>query len=216
MFYHEAVGPLPRIPDSVHQLKIRKREGGEAIRVWVDSVQGLLGLVEMDVVEIHPWGASIDNIERPDLLVFDLHPGTDVEWKVVTHSALRLRELLRKEGLDSWPKLGGEGDLHVMVPFDRSLEWETARGYAKVLAEALAVTEPNRYTTSSGAASRLGRIYIDWLRNGRGSTAIGAYSPIAHPGFPVAAPLGWVQVEAGVRPEAFTMDDPGGVRRRRT
>jgi bifunctional non-homologous end joining protein LigD len=164
----------------------------------------------MDVVEIHPWGATVDDIECPDQLVFDLHPGSGVEWSQVTESALQLREVLRADGLDSWPKLGGEGDLHVMVPFDRSLEWDAARGYCKLLAQELAAKAPASYTTQPGATNRTGKIYIDSLRNGRGSTAIGAYSPIAQQGFPVAVPLTWEQVEKVVRPETFTMAHPDG------
>jgi bifunctional non-homologous end joining protein LigD len=216
VFYHEGAGALPQIPEGVHPLTILKREGGEAVRVWIDSLPGLLGLVEMDVVEIHPWGATIDDIERPDLLVFDLHPGAGADWQRVSESALELREALSKEGLDSWPKLGGENDLHIMVPFDRSLEWDAARVYCKLLAREFAEAAPARYTTESGPANRINKVYIDYLRNGRGSTAIGTYSPIAHPGFPIAAPLTWAQVENGVRPEAFTMDQPIRVGLRRT
>src|SRR5215213_3973775 len=142
VFYHEARGPLPHIPKSVHQMSIERRTGGQTARVWVDSVAGLLGLVEMDVVEIHPWSAKIDDIERPDLLVFDLHPGAGVDWQRVSESALELREALSKEGLDSWPKLGGEDDLHIMVPFDRSLEWDAARAYCKLLAREFAAAAP--------------------------------------------------------------------------
>jgi bifunctional non-homologous end joining protein LigD len=178
VFYHEARGPLPAIPPSVHTITIQKREGGVAIRPWVDSLAGLLELVEMDVVEIHPWGARIDDIERPDMLVFDLHPGEGIEREFLIESALRLRDILHNEGLDGWPKITGVEDLHVHVPFESSLEWDAARHYCKVLAEDLVGTAPERYTLQPGAAARKGRIHIDVMRNGRGATAIGAYSPM--------------------------------------
>ena len=128
IFYHK--GALPPIPESVHQLRIEKREGGEGVRVWVDSLAGLLGLVEMDVVEVHPWAATVDDIEHPDLLVFDLDPGAGVAWEFVIESALRLRKLLQDEGLDSWPKTTGGKGLHLMVPIERDISHDAARLYA--------------------------------------------------------------------------------------
>jgi bifunctional non-homologous end joining protein LigD len=215
IFYHK--GALPPIPESVHQLRIEKREGGEGVRVWVDSVAGLLGLVEMDVVEVHPWAATVDDIEHPDLLVFDLDPGAGVAWEFVIESALRLRKLLYDEGLDSWPKTTGGKGLHLMVPIGRDISHDAARRYCRRLAQRLEATDPARYTTSS-AAKRNKRIYIDYLRNGRGTTAIGAYSPRAREGFPVAAPVTWAQVERGIRPDAFTIapPPPAAPRRKRT
>ena len=110
-FYH--MGPLPEIPDSVHQLRIEKREGGEGVRLWIDDLAGLLGLVSMGVVELHPWAATVDAIEHPDRIVLDLDPGQGVEWQFVVKSAFRLREMLeRDEGLACWPKLTGGKGVH--------------------------------------------------------------------------------------------------------
>ncbi len=206
LFYHK--GALPPIPESVNQLRIEKREGGEGVRMWVDSLAGLLGLVEMDVVEVHPWAATVEDIEHPDLLVFDLDPGAGVPWEFVIESALRLRKLLQDEGLDSWPKTTGGKGLHLMVPIERDLSHDAARLYSKRLAQRLEATDPARYTTSSAPAKRHKRIYIDYLRNGRGTTAVGAYSPRAREAFPVAAPVTWAQIERGIRPDAFTIARP--------
>ena len=206
IFYHK--GPLPPIPNAVHQLHIAKREGGEGVRVWVDSLAGFLGLVEMDVVEVHPWAARVDDIEHPDRLVFDLDPGTGIDWEFVVETAFKLRDLLQAEGLDSWPKLTGGKGLHLMVAIERGMTHDAARSYSKGMAQRLAATSPSRYTISSAPAQRNARIYIDYLRNGRGNTAIGAYSPRARPGFPIAAPMSWKQVERGVPPDAFTLDHP--------
>ena len=98
-FFHE--GPLPPVPAGVHELRIRKGGGEEGTRLWVDSLEGLLGLVTMGVVEVHPWGATVDDIEVPDTLVFDLDPGEGVEWDFVIETALRLRDLLSSEGLEA-------------------------------------------------------------------------------------------------------------------
>lgn len=209
-FYHQ--GALPKMPEAVHQLRIEKREGGEGVRLWVDSLDGLLGLLEADVVELHPWGATIDDIERPDTLVFALEPDDAVGWRFVVETALRMREVLKAEKLDSWPKLTGTG-VHVMVPVEPDLDWNEAHGYSEGIAERLAATAPERYVTTAVRDKRQGRLYINWLCNSRGSTAIGAYSPVARRGFPIAAPVSWRELEGGVRSDAFTIFQPPSRRR---
>jgi bifunctional non-homologous end joining protein LigD len=211
-FYHK--GRLPPIPETVHQLRIEKREGGEGVRVWVDSLDGLFALVDMDAVELHPWAATVDDIEHPDRLVFDLDPGDGVPWGFVTETALNLRGMLEEEGLDSWPKVTGGKGVHLMVPICTGITHDAARAYCRNFAQRLEQTSPGRYTTSSAPAKRHGRIYIDYLRNGRGTTAVGAYSPRARPGFPIAAPVTWAQVERGILPDAFTLDHPFKTSRR--
>jgi bifunctional non-homologous end joining protein LigD len=197
---------LPPVPKAVHQLRIEKSTGGEGIRLWVDSLEGLLGLLKIDVVELHPWGATVDDIERPDTLAFGLEPDDANDWKFVVQTALKMRDLLKAESLDSWPKLTGTG-VHVMVPIEPDLVWAEAHDYAEGIARKLAATEPERYETNAQAARR-GRLLIDWQRVGRGTTAIGAYSPRALRGFPVAAPVGWSELEHGIRPDAFTILRP--------
>jgi bifunctional non-homologous end joining protein LigD len=205
-FYHK--GPLPQISEAVHRLTIEKREGGEGTRLWVDDLAGLLGLVEIGAVELHPWNASVDDIEHPDMLVFDLDPGEGVAWEFVIETALRLRRMLEDEGLKPWPKLTGGKGLHLMAPLDATTDHDAARAYAKRMAQRLAATAPDRYTLASAPGKRAGRIFIDYLRNGRGTTAIGAWSPRARAGFPIAVPVSWCQVETGIRPDAFTMEKP--------
>lgn len=200
--YHR--GPLPPVPPEVHQLRIEKSDGTRGIRLWVDDLAGLLGLVQMDVVELHPWGATVDDIEHPDLLALNLKPGEAVDWDFVIETAQRLRKLLADEGLDCWPKTTGDDSLHVMVPVQRDRSWEDARAFAKTIAERLEKTSPDRYTLSA-RVNRTGKLLIDYLRNGRGSTVVGAFSPRALPGFPIAAPITWKHLEQGVRSDRFTM-----------
>ena len=171
-FYHR--GQLPPIPDAVHQLHIEKREGGQSVRVWVDDLEGLLGLVEMDAVELHPWAATVEDIEHPDRLVFDLDPGPCIQWAFAVETALILRDVLEEEGYESWPELTGGKGLHLMVPIEPSISHDEAREYCRGIAERIARTAPERYTTSPDPKQRSGRIYIDYLRNGRGNTAVGA------------------------------------------
>jgi bifunctional non-homologous end joining protein LigD len=205
-FYHK--GPLPPIPASVHQLRVQKREGGEGVRVWVDDLDGLLGLIEMDAVEIHPWNATVDDIEHADQLVLDLDPGEGVPWDAVVEAALSLRGILEAAGLQSWPKVTGGKGVHLMAPLVPGITHDRARQLAKSLAQSLADADPERYLLSAAPAARRGRIFLDYLRNGRGNTAVGAFSPRARLGFPIAHPVTWKQVETGIRPDAFTLARP--------
>jgi len=203
VFYHR--GPLPPIPDTVHQLRIEKREGGEGVRVWVDDLEGLLGLVDMDVVEVHPWNADIEDLEHPDMLVFDLDPGDGVEWPFVIETALKLRDMLEEADLECWPKVTGGKGVHIMVPIEPSMTHDEAREYSRSLSARLASTDPERYTILSAPLARKGRIYIDYLRNGRGATAAGTWSPRAREGFAIAAPVTWAQIARGISPTAFSL-----------
>jgi len=120
---------LREIPPAVKQLTLEKRRGGIGTRLWIEDLAGLLGLVELRVVEIHPWGATVDDIEGPDTLVFDLDPGEGVEWQFVVETAFRLRDMLAAKGHDCWPKTTGGKGLHVMVPISRGMTWDAAHGY---------------------------------------------------------------------------------------
>ncbi|CDX12577.1 DNA ligase D [Mesorhizobium plurifarium] len=205
-FYHK--GPLPPIPTSVHQLRVQKREGGEGVRVWVDDLDGLLGLIEMDAVELHPWNATVDDIEHADQLVLDLDPGEGVPWDAVVDAALSLRGILEAAGLQSWPKVTGGKGVHLMAPLVPGITHDRARQLAKSLAQCLTDADPERYLLSAAPAARRGRIFLDYLRNGRGNTAVGAFSPRARLGFPIAHPVTWKQVETGIRSDAFTLARP--------
>ena len=141
-FYHK--GPLPKnIPSSVHQLHMRKREGGEGIRLWVDSLDGLLGLVAIDAVELHPWNSTVESFEHADRLVIDLDPGEGVAWEAVLEAALRMREILEEEGLSTWPKLTGGKGIHVMAPLPKAILHDEAHRYALRLVKRLAEKDPN-------------------------------------------------------------------------
>jgi bifunctional non-homologous end joining protein LigD len=205
-FYHK--GKLPEVPESVHRLHMRKRAGGEGVRVWVDDLEGLLGLVAMGAVELHPWNATIDDIERADRIVIDLDPGDGVDWDFVVETALMMRALLRQEGLKPWPKLTGGKGLHLMAPLEESIAHDAARQYARKLAQRLVDKYPEQHVLSASPARRGDKIFLDYLRNGRGNTAIGTYSPRARPHLPIAAPVTWPEVEQGIRPDAFTMRSP--------
>jgi bifunctional non-homologous end joining protein LigD len=196
-FFHH--GPLPETAACVHKLSIVKADGTKGTRLWVDSVQGLMALVDIGVVEVHPWAARVDDIERPDQLIFDLDPGHGIEWPFVVETALALRDMLVKEGLQSWPKLTGGFGMHVMAPIERGPTHKEVHRYALDLAGRLAARKPRKYTTIAGASRRIGKLFIDHLRNGRGFTAIGTFSPRARKGLLVACPTTWKAIEKGER-----------------
>jgi bifunctional non-homologous end joining protein LigD len=206
IFYHK--GPLPPVPNTVRQLRIHKREGGEGVRLWIDDLQGLVGLVQIGAVELHPWNATVDDIERADRLVFDLDPGEGIEWPFVIDTAMELRRLLQVKGFRPWPKLTGGKGLHLMAPLTTSMSHDEAHALSYAIAKQLAAKDAMRYTVSASMSERKGRLFIDYLRNGRGTTAVGAFSPRVRPGFPIAHPVKWTQIEAGIRPDVYTMASP--------
>ncbi|UPK31028.1 DNA ligase D [Bradyrhizobium sp. 195] len=212
-FYHK--GPLPKeIPEAVHQLRVQKREGGEGTRLWVDSLEGFLGLVQIGAVELHPWNSTVEDIEHADRIVIDLDPGDGVGWEQVADTALELRAFMRRQGLETWPKLTGGKGVHLMAPLGVPMLHDQAHRTARRLCAEFAARDPERYILSA-QARRSGRIFLDYLRNGRGTTAVGTYSPRARQAFPIAAPVTWARIEKSVRPDAFTMDSPFRVKQRR-
>jgi bifunctional non-homologous end joining protein LigD len=203
-YYHK--GSLPPVAKGVHQLRIQKREGGAGTRLWVDDLSGLLGLVDMGAVELHTWNSTVDNLEHPDLMVFYLDPGPGIGTSFVVEIALGLRDLLIDEGLESWPKLTGGKGVHIMVPIGpRKMSHDEAHRYSRTLADRIAATQPDRLTTSAALSARDRRLFIDYLRNGRGTTAVATFSTRARRGFPIAAPATWEALELGIRPDAYAL-----------
>jgi bifunctional non-homologous end joining protein LigD len=210
-FFHK--GPLPPVPAAVHQLPITKSQGEPGVRVWIDDLRGLLALIEMDVVEIHPWQSTVDDIEAADLLVFDLDPGEGIPWPFVCETALALRDMLQDNGFDVWAKTSGSKGLHIMVPLPQTRSWPEVRRMAQTLMARFAARDA-RYTISSAVAGRRGKLFLDYLRNGRGNTAVGTYCPRMRPGFPVSCPVRWTDVARGIAPDAITMADLIAAKRR--
>jgi bifunctional non-homologous end joining protein LigD len=157
----------------------------------VKNVEGLLSLVHMNTLEIHIWGSRVDNIERPDRLVFDLDPDEGLTWKRVIESARQIRELFKGLGFETFLKTTGGKGLHVVVPIDRRTDWDDAKQFCADVADAIAIADPDRYTTNMSKAARSGKIFLDYLRNGRGATSVAAYSTRARDGCPVSTPISW-------------------------
>jgi bifunctional non-homologous end joining protein LigD len=175
--------------------------------LFIRDLEGLVALVQAGVLEIHPWGSTIGNPERPDRITIDLDPGEDVAWTALIEGACEVRERLRVLGLESFVKTTGGKGLHVVVPLTPKAEWEEVKRFAQELADAMARDTPQRYVATSALRERKGRIYVDYLRNGRGATAVGAYSPRARAGAPVSTPLGWDELSPNLRPSHFRVDN---------
>jgi bifunctional non-homologous end joining protein LigD len=192
------------VPAALERLDIP--EGRDAgIHLLANDLTGLLSLVQMGVLEIHVWGSTRRALDRPDRVVFDFDPDEGLAWPRVVEAAFTMRHLLGELGLESFAKATGGKGLHVVVPLRPQLDWDEIKAFTKAMAEEMARREPAAYTTTMAKKSRRGRIFIDYLRNQRGATAIAAYSARARPGAPVAAPLSWKEVEDGVRADAFTI-----------
>jgi bifunctional non-homologous end joining protein LigD len=182
------------------------KEKGEASQyVVIDDLPGLITLVQFGVLEIHPWLSREDRLEQPDRLVLDLDPGPGVEWPQVVEAAELLRRLLEELDLVSFVKTTGGKGLHVVVPLMRRNTWEEVRSFAEAVAREVARAAPDRYVATMTRQKRTGRIFIDYLRNARGATAVAAYSTRARLGASVSTPLTWDELRAVDCPDIFSV-----------
>jgi bifunctional non-homologous end joining protein LigD len=194
-------------PGMGRAIRTVKPKGESDALLYVEDFDGIAALVQMGVVEIHVWGSTIDDLERPDQVIFDLDPGDGVGLDAVREGAIAVRERLKGIGLDSFVKLSGGKGFHVTVPLTPGADWAAVKGFAHDFARAMAATEPERYTATLAKKARRGKIFIDYLRNGRGATAVAAYSTRARPGAPFSVPASWKDVEGGMEPNAFKVGD---------
>lgn len=178
--------------------------GGEPY-IAIDDLPGLLALVQMSALELHPWGSRGTDIDRPDRIVLDLDPDAAVGWPVVLETARALRKLLEREGLTSFVRTTGGKGLHVVVPLQGKTTWPHVKEFAKSIVTTLAREVPDLYVTKASKAARKGKIFLDYLRNDRGSTAVASYSTRATPQATVATPLRWDELKKTLDPKAFTV-----------
>jgi bifunctional non-homologous end joining protein LigD len=174
--------------------------------IVIDDVAGLVSLVQMGVLEFHPWSARANKLEHPDMLVFDLDPGEGVAWTAVVAAAKAMRKRLAELGLDSFPRTTGGKGLHVVVPLSRRNSWEEAKSFAKAVADSMVADDPRHFIATMSKAKRRGKIFVDYLRNQRGATAIASYSSRSRPGAIVATPLAWNELTVRVDPQKFNVE----------
>ena len=186
--------PMTGMPDAIGVGDARSAEGKQQDYVYVNDIEGVIGLVQMNVIEIHPWGSTIADLEHPDRLVFDLDPDTGVEWSRVRDAARLVRERLQAVGLESFLRTTGGKGLHVVVPLNPRPDWDTAKAFTQALARMLEHESPKDFVSVATKNRRKGRIFVDYLRNARGSTAVASYCLRARPGAGVATPLRWEEL----------------------
>lgn len=186
--------PPDSTPDWLRRVSIREKRGQETYMV-VDDVQGLVSLVQIGALEIHLWGSRTDKLEQPDRLIFDLDPAPDVPWRRVTQSAVDIRDFLADLGLLSFVKTSGGKGLHVTVAIERRHEWPQVEEFCQLVARAVERADPARFISNMSKAKRTGKIFVDYLRNQRGQTAVAPYSTRARSGAPVAVPIGWDELK---------------------
>lgn len=193
--------------EQVHHVDIREKDGSTEPYLYLSDADGMLACVQMGTIEFHGWGSRVADVEKPDRLVFDLDPDEGLDFAVVKKAAEFLKEQLAEIGLTSWPMLSGGKGVHVVVPLVPQAEWPAAKSFSERFARALAQAEPERFTANLKKASRTGRIFIDYLRNQRGSTAVLPYVARARENAPVATPVTWTELRDIDHARIFTIQD---------
>lgn len=190
------------MPRAIHRVRVRRND--EALdHTYVRDIEGVVALVQFGSLELHTWCARHPKLETPDILVFDLDPGPGVPWDGVAEAAFAVRERTAALGLTSFVKTTGGKGLHVVVPIVPKLPWEATKAFAHGIARDLVHREPSRYTATITKAKRKGKVYIDYVRNTRGATAVAAYSTRAKKGAPVSTPIRWEELARGIDPAGF-------------
>lgn len=201
-FYQRHAGS--GVPSELSQVNIAGFEESGAY-LYIKTVKGLIALVQMNGLEIHPWNARVDKPDRPDQIIFDLDPGEGLAFPDAVEAAHDVRKALADIGLVSFAKTTGGKGVHVVVPIERRHHWPEVKAFAKAVADRLASAAPARFLTRISIAERRGRIFIDYLRNDPTSTAVAPYSTRSRPGAPVATPLAWDELTSSLDPAAFTI-----------
>lgn len=182
----------------------RKHEGP---LLTIDDLDGLIALVQAGVLEIHPWGSTTMDLERPDMLIFDLDPGENISWRALIDAAFTVRRRLASLGMTGFVKTSGGKGLHVVAPLEPKASWPAAKRFARSIADQMTAEEPDRFVATITKARRRGKILVDYLRNGRGATAVAPYSTRARPGAPVSLPIDWDELDSIAGPAYFTVDN---------
>jgi bifunctional non-homologous end joining protein LigD len=182
---------------------------GHARLLEVQTVQALIGAAQMNVIEFHTWNARVpktaSRIDRPDRVIFDLDPGEGERWDRMQEAATLVRGLLQELALQSWLKTSGGKGLHVVVPLVPHDDWDHVKAFAQAVVQHLARVIPQRFTAKMGAANRVGKLFVDYLRNNHGATTVAAYSARARPGLGVSMPIAWEALSSLKRSDQWSV-----------
>jgi bifunctional non-homologous end joining protein LigD len=190
------------LPEGFESIEVPDKKTGQAEPyIALSTREAIASLAQMSVLEVHPWGSRGDDLERPDRLVIDLDPDESLPWEVLTGAALEVRAHLKRLGLESWVKTTGGKGLHVVLPIEPEREWPAIKTFCHDFVLEVERANPKLYLTKMTKAARKGKIYLDYLRNERGATAVAPYSPRARAKVGVALPLAWSELQAPQRPD---------------
>jgi bifunctional non-homologous end joining protein LigD len=192
-------------PAGVRSFAWEEASGERRDYVYVDGIDAVIGLVQRGIVEFHTWGSSMPNPERPDRITLDLDPAPELPWERVVEGAQFTRAVFEELGLACFLKTTGGKGLHVVAPIERRHDWPQVKAFAKAIAAHLAHVLSDRFTANMAKNRRTGKIFVDYLRNGEGATAIASYSARARPGAPVSVPLAWEELSPELDPAGFNL-----------
>lgn len=193
--------------EHVHHVPVLEKDGSTEDYLWLDDAEGILNCVQMGTIEFHGWGSRIEDIETPDRLVIDLDPDEGLDFEAVRKAAFDISSTLSDLGLISFPMLTGGKGVHVLVPLTPKAKWPVVKDFAHRFAVALETQEPDRYVANMAKVKRKGRIFVDYLRNQRGATAVLPYVARARSGVPVSAPISWEELRTIDKPSHFSITD---------
>jgi bifunctional non-homologous end joining protein LigD len=193
-------------PEQMKKVAVTEKDGTVADYFYVDDLAGIVAGVQMNTLEYHLWGARIDRIEKPERIIFDIDPDVGLGFEHVRQAALDIRDRLAEFDLESFPMVTGGKGIHVIVPLQRRAEWPDVKAFCKAFAQRLADTEPDRFVANMSKAKRKGRLFVDYLRNERGSTAIAPFSTRSREGAPCAVPVSWDEVATLAGANVFSLE----------
>jgi bifunctional non-homologous end joining protein LigD len=173
--------------------------------LYIKDTSGLMALIQLGVLEIHPWASQIDKIEKPNFIIFDLDPGLHVEWRSVIEAAFFIKDHLQKLNLKSFVKTTGSKGLHVTVPIKRLYNWDKVKVFAHTFVKYLAMQNPQLIVANMSKTKRKGKIFVDYLRNQYGASGIAPYSTRIKENAAVATPLAWTELNVRIKSDTFTI-----------
>jgi bifunctional non-homologous end joining protein LigD len=194
-------------PDDIKQIPIQEKGDDDTKdHMYITNAAGLVSLVQMNTLEFHIWGATIRNVEKAERIIFDIDPDEGLDFGEVKKAAFSIRDALGEWGLESFPMVTGGKGIHVIAPLRAITEWPLIKDFCHAFADKLEATQPERFTSNIRKVKRKGRMFVDYLRNERGSTAIGPFSTRARKGCPVAVPVSWKEVDTLEAANLFTLE----------
>ncbi|MDP0498778.1 MAG: DNA ligase D [Verrucomicrobiota bacterium JB022] len=193
-------------PPYTHSVEVEEKSGRRQY-LYVTNEKGILSLVQYGVIEFHLWGSRVDNVDKPDQIIFDLDPDPGVTWEEVLGATFFLRDKLAEWGLPSFVKLSGGKGVHVMVPLVRRWGWDVVKAFSRAVSEQMVKAAPDKLIATASKAKRKGKIFVDYLRNGSGATCVTAYGVRARAGAPISMPVAWGELKPQLKPDAFRPAD---------